>query len=415
MEPRRSLLVLVLVAGVGASTAAHAGLVERAEQLYRTIPEQRDRDHRFAVADQAQALCEQAIRERPKDPAPHIVLARILTIADPAHPEICRPKSCERAVAELKEARRLDAGGAEAQRIAADLGLVLSRIGAYEEALVEYDRALELVDPERRPSAFDDYGRSVLNGNSAETLMALGRLPASIERYRKAEATAIQGDLEWELAEWGLGVALDRDEQIEKSHEAIQHALDVDPTMSHLTDESVFFEPAGDKRYYEALGHEVAGDRELALAAWRAFLAEAPSSPYAKRARVHLAELKRAPPLPSMVDPARVHVGVGEIVDTRGLRPAAALRDAIGVHQDELRLCYARVLRTEPQARGELRLQLVIDPTGFLSMRARVLLSTVASDRLGHCVELAATTWRFPLSDVAEQEEVVVTINFAGR
>ena len=415
MELRRSIAGLVLVAGLCAPMVARAGLIEKAETLLRMLPEQRDREHRFVLADQAQSLCEQAIREHPKDPAPHIVLARVLTTADPAHPEVCRPKTCERAIAELKEARRLDAGGAEAQRIAADLGLVLSRIGSYEEALVEYDRALKLVDPERRPSAFDDYGRSVLNGNSAETLMALGRLDASIDRYRKAEATATQGGLEWELAEWGLGVALDRDEQIEKSREAIQHALDMDPTMSHLTDESVFFEPAGDKRYYEALGHEVAGDRELALAAWRAFLAEAPSSPYARRARIHLAELKRAPPAPGTVDPARVHVGIGEIVDTRGLRSPAALRDAIGAHQDEVRLCYARALRTEPKARGELRLQLVIDPTGFLYAPARVLLSTVTSERLGHCIELAATTWRFPVSDVIEQEEVVITINFAGH
>ena len=90
--------------------------------------------------------------------------------------------------------------------------------------------------------------------------------------------------------------------------------------MAHLTDESVFFEPAGDKRYYEALGHEVAGDRELALAAWRAFLAEAPSSQYARRARAHLAELKRAPVPTSSIDPSRVRVTVGEIMDLRGLR-----------------------------------------------------------------------------------------------
>jgi len=415
VQLRRLIVRAILLACVLAPARAHAGLVDRAEQLLRTIPEQRDREHRFAVADQAQSLCEQAIREHPRDPAPHIVLARILTIADPDHPEACRPHSCERAIAELKEARRLDAAGAEAQRIASELGLVLSRVGAYEDALAEYDRALKLVDPERRPSLFDDYGRSVLYGNSAETLMALGRLDAAIERYRLAEATSVQGDIEWELAEWGLGVALDRDEQIEKSRLAIQRALEFDPTMAHLTDESVFFEPAGDKRYYEALGHEVAGDRELALAAWRAFLAEAPSSQYAKRARAHLAELKRAPPSASSVDPARVHVGVGEIMDIRGLRSAATLRDVVTQHQDELRLCYARVLRTEPQARGELRLQLIIEPTGWMYTRARVLLSTIASDKLAHCVELAATTWRFPMSDVAEQEEIVVTLSFAGR
>ena len=185
--------------------------------------------------------------------------------------------------------------------------------------------------------------------------------------------------------------------------------------MAHLTDESVFFEPAGDKRYYEALGHEVAGDRELALAAWRAFLAEAPSSQYARRARAHLGALKRAPLQPSTVDPARVRVSVGEIMDIRGLRSASALRDVVAQHQDELRLCYARVLRTEPQARGELRLQLVIQPSGWLYAPARVLLSTVAGDRLGHCVELAASTWRFSVSDVDEQEEIVLTLSFAGR
>jgi len=415
VQVRRFVVRAVLLACVLAPARARAGLVERAEQLLRTIAQQRDREHRFAVADQAQSLCEQAIREHPRDPAPHIVLARILTIADPDHPEACRPHSCERAIAELKEARRLDAGGAEAQHIASELGLVLSRVGAYEDALAEYDRALKLVDPERRPSVFEDWGKSVLYGNSAETLMALGRLEPAIERYRQAEATSEQGAIEWELAEWGLGVALDRDEQIEKSRQAIQRALDIDPTMAHLADESVFFEPAGDKRFYEALGHEVAGDRELALAAWRAFLAEAKSSQYAPRARAHLAELKRTPSVASSIDPARLRISVGEIMDLRGLRSAPSLREAIAQHEDELRLCYARVLRADAKVRGELRLQLVIEPTGWLYTRARVLLSTVENDKLAHCVELAATTWRFPFSDVAEQEEIVVTLSFAGR
>ena len=397
------------------STPAYAGLVEQAEQLLRSVSQIRDRDRRFAIADQAQALCEQAIRERPREAAPHIVLARILTVADPQHPEACRPKACERAITELKEARRLDGNGAESERIAAELGLVLSRLGAYEDALAEYDRALKLVDPERRPSVFEDYGRSVLFGNSAETLMALGRIPEAIERYRQAEAVATPGDIEWELAEWGLGVALDRDEQVDKSRQAVQRALDFDPTMSVLADDAVFFEPAGDKHYYEALGHEVAGDRELALAAWRAFLMEAPASPYARRARVHLAEIKRTPPTVSSVDPARVRVGVGEIMDLRGIRTPAALREVVQQHLDELRLCYARTLRTEQGARGELRLQLFIDPTGWLLTRARVLLSTVVSNSLGHCVELAASTWRFPISDVTDSEEVVVTLMFGPR
>ena len=110
-----------------------------------------------------------------------------------------------------------------------------------------------------------------------------------------------------------------------------------------------------------------------------------------------------------------MRVTIGEIADLRGLRPAPSLRDAVAAHLDELRLCYARVLRTEPKASGELRLQLVIEPSGWLYTHARVLMSTVVAERLGRCVELTATTWRFPMSDVPEQEEIVVTLAFAGR
>lgn len=392
----------------------YAGAVEQAEQLLHTVSQTRDRDRRFALADQALALCEQAAREHPRDPGLRIMIARALTVADVQHPEACRPHACDRAIAELKEARRLDTTGTEAERIASELGLVLSRVGAYEEALAEYDRALKLVDAERRPSVFEDSGRSVLYGNSAETLMALGRIDRAIDRYRQAEASAPMNEIEWELAQWGLGVALDRDEQIEKSRQAIQRALDIDPAMSHLADESVFFEPAGDKRYYEALGHEVAGDRELALAAWRAFIADSPSSPYVRRAKAHIAELKRAPASTS-VDPARVRIGVGDIVDLRGVRSGSELRDVVQQHEDELRLCYARALRSEPTTRGEMRLQMMIDPSGWLTTRARVLLSTVNESALQHCVELTASNWRFPLSDVVEAEEVIVTLLFGGK
>jgi tetratricopeptide (TPR) repeat protein len=270
---------------------------------------------------------------------------------------------------------------------------------------------------------FEDYGRTVLYSNSAETMMALGRLPQAIERYREAEATATPGQLEWELAQWGLGVALDRDEQLDKARQAIQRALDFDPTMGYLADDGVFFEPAGDKHYYLALGHEVAGDRDLAIAAWRAFLAEAPSSPYARRARAHLAELKRAPATGLSIDPARARVSLGEIMDLRGARPATALRDVVHQHLDELRLCYARTLRTGPSARGDLRLQLLIYPNGRAV--SHVLMSSVPEDqtpstgpsgnRLGRCVELATSTWRFSSTEISDPEEIVITLHFGGK
>jgi tetratricopeptide (TPR) repeat protein len=411
---RRSLACVIAIVLLLAPTRARAGLIEQAQQLLRAVSQTRDRDRRFTLADQAQALCEQAAREKPHDPTPHIMLAQALSVADPQHPEACRPSACQRAINELKEARKLDRNGIEAERIASELGLLLSRIGSYEDALVEYDKSLKLIDPVRRPSLFEDLGRAVLLGNSAETLMALGHLDRAIERYRQSEAVATTGDIEWELAEWGLGVALDRDEQIEKSHQAIQRALDFDPTMAHLADDSVFFEPAGDKRYYEALGHEIAGDRDLALAAWRAFITESPTSPYVRRAHAHVVALKRVTGGAS-VDPAHARVLVGDIVDLRGARTAAELRDVVQLHEDELRLCYARALRGEPSTRGELQLQMVIDPSGALTARAHVLMSTVSESSLGHCVELTASTWRFPLSDIMEPEEVILTLLFGGK
>jgi tetratricopeptide (TPR) repeat protein len=405
-------LLVVVAMLVLPHVARAASLLEQAEELLRTINQTHDRDRRFALASVAQSLCDQAVREHPRDAAPHIVLSRVLTVADPLHPELCRATNCERAVAELKEARKLDNHGAEAQRIAAELGLVLSRTGSYAEALAEYDRALALVDPERRPSDFEDYGRAVLYGNSAETLMALGRLDEAIERYQRAEAESTAGNVEWELAEWGLGVALDRDSQIEKARQAVQRALAFDPTMSHLNEESVFFEPAGDKHYYDALGHEVAGDRELALASWKAFVAESPRSPYVGRAKAHIAELKRTPALPPSLDVSRLKVAVGEVVDVRGIRPQATLREVARQHEDELRLCYARTLRSEPGTRGELHVQLFVDSSGLQLARARVIETLLVSSALSHCVELAASTWRFPTSDVPEQEEVMFTLQF---
>src|SRR5262249_26871287 len=182
----------------------------------------------------------------------------------------------------------------------------------------------------------------------------------SIVRYRKAEAAAYAGGIEWQLAEWGLGVALDRDEQIERSTEAIRRALERDPTMARLGDEGVFFEPPGDRRYYEALGHEVAGDVAQALAGYRAFIAEAPASRYLARARAHLRALERSPAPRSGPRP---QVAFGEPMPFRALRPPARLRAILVSHEEELRTCFARAVRSEPSlssVSGELRLGLEI-------------------------------------------------------
>src|SRR6185295_360609 len=145
-----------------------------------------------------------------------------------------------------------------------------------------------------------------------------------------------------QLAEWGLGVALDRDEQVERSRRSIALALEHDPAMSRLSDESVFFEPPGDKHYYLALGHEAAGDVAEARAALRAFLAEVPGSRYAARARAHL---RRLPPGP---EPIAGEVRVGPAVTLRAARAPEAIRATFDRRAAELRLCDARARRADP-------------------------------------------------------------------
>jgi tetratricopeptide (TPR) repeat protein len=417
MSVARPRTLLTLIALWPALAPAEPPLTSRAETLLFRAASERDPARRFSLADEAAALCERAIAERPKDPLPHVVLARALSTSDLAHPEACRPGACERAAEELRRARVLDVSGLEAERIASELGIVLSRLGQFAEALVEYDRALRLVANERPTISFEDpSGRASLYGNSGETLMALGRLEEAIARYRFAEAAAAPGELEWQLAEWGLGLAYDRDEQLEKSRAAIERALDYDPTMAHLSDEGVFFEPAGDKRAYQALGHEVAGDRELAIAAWREFLATQPNGRWTRRARAHLEALRRGPARPSE---APVLISFGELRSSPSLRAPAELDATLRAHEGDLALCYQRALRTRPALRGTITLGFEVHPTGWLRGPAMLLPPTPTPSgepkSFERCIALASLSWRFPPIDGREIETVVVPVELGGR
>jgi tetratricopeptide (TPR) repeat protein len=409
-------LVCVLLTVIAAGTAlAEPTPLGKAEALLAKVPWERDLAARFKLADEAQALCEKLLAENPANAPARLTLARALTTADPAHPESCRPGHCERAVEELRRARAQDPRGIDAERIASELGIVLSRLQRFPEALIEYDRALGLVEGERRPGAWDEgFGRGVLWSNSAETLMALGRLDEAVDRYRQAEAHATLGDLEWQLAQWGLGVAFDRDQQLEKSRSTIARVLDHDPTMARLSEEGVFFEPPGDKHYYLALGHEVAGDREQAIASWRAYLAEAPKSRWVPRARAHLRELLEGG-RQAAADDRRVEVGFGDVLSLRPLRTPWQVDQGLKLHEGDVRLCYARALREKPRLRGEVRLALQLNPSGFVAGRPQVLAATVDAPQLVRCLEMSAAGWRFPTVAERDLETLVVPIRLGPK
>jgi tetratricopeptide (TPR) repeat protein len=389
--------------------------MEQAEELFERAANESQAEIRFRLADRAQDICEKAAADRPKDPKPHFCIARALSITDRVHPEACRSGTCERAIDELKLARALDTNGVDAGRVASELGIVYSRLGRFPEALAEYDRALKLVEAERSPVSHEAPGKSFLYGNSAETLMAMGRLDEAIERYRQAEDAAPSGTIEWRLALWGLGVALDRDEQLEKSRHAIGLAVERDPAMAGLSDESVFFEPAGDKSYYLALGHEQSGERTEALAAWSDYLSVQPHARWAHRARAHIDALKKAPP---EVPAGPVEISVGDPILGRTARSRVELSLMMHAHDDDLRRCHARALRRgvpRTQLQGELRIALSLFPSGRPTPDIHLSDTTIGSSDLVQCVQEVLLNWRFPPTDSQELEHLIIPIRFGKR
>jgi tetratricopeptide (TPR) repeat protein len=168
------------------------------------------------------------------------------------------------------------------------LGVERSKLGRYAEAVADYDRQVALGESD-----------GTVYANSAEILMALGRLGEAEDRYREAirvdEQSLDRRSREHGLAlsYYGLGVALDRDEQPIAAREMIARALALDPTQANLTiaqqpGSDVFFIPDGDVFYYVGLTAEVAGRADDAEAAFREFLSRLPGSRYARRARAHL-------------------------------------------------------------------------------------------------------------------------------
>jgi tetratricopeptide (TPR) repeat protein len=175
------------------------------------------------------------------------------------------------------------------------LGLERSRLGRYREAVASYDQQLALGETEATAYA-----------NVAEVLMALGRLDEAEDRYREAiridERVGDRRGREQSLAfgYYGLGVALDRDQQEVAAREAMGRAVAMDPNASFLRlaqqpGGDFSFLPEGDVYYYLGLASERAGNRDDAAAAFQEYLARLPRSPWAARARAHLAALAPAP------------------------------------------------------------------------------------------------------------------------
>ena len=133
------------------------------------------------------------------------------------------------------------------ERVAFELGVLLTRSSRFEEATAAYARADAL-------SLDGDSG--IARANMAETQMLSGDLDAAIASYTHALERAQQGHGH-ALAVWGLAMALERSGDHARAIERLQRAFGAGgEALLVLRGEGVFFVPPYEVHAYEALGHE---------------------------------------------------------------------------------------------------------------------------------------------------------------
>lgn len=174
-------------------------------------------------------------------------------------------------------------------------GVLLTRLHRFAEARQAYlQSALATTDLR---------AQGVALCNLAETNVYLGELDRAIEMYHQCidrRPTEADG---W----WGLASAHDRAGHQADAQYAAEQALLIDPDLTELTRDGVFYVPDYDVHYYLALGREAQGRISEAIDEWHTYLALGGSQgPWAHRAREHLARLE-ATQQPARNTPRRHH------------------------------------------------------------------------------------------------------------
>ncbi len=373
-----------------AANGAPPTVEERREEISRLLFGDDQPTHVQAAKNAALALehLKVLLAGAPGDPHLYFLVGVAqAAIAEEHGIESAPRESVEAAIAAFEKARRLGPDGALAEDAAGHLGILYSLLGQFERALGEYDRALRLRAASRLAVGPDDQSATEY-GNAAESLMALGRLDEAIARYRTSLELA-ESPKTRTLALYGLAVALDRDEQIEKSGEALRQALALEQQqilkpLAALEDPEVFFMPRGEKSYYQALGYLATGRESAAAASLRIFLGDLPRSPWAGRARAHLQELEAL-----LRDGAgRFHIAFGAVRSPP--RDDGAIARMLQRSEARLKGCFAREAFLDGGARGAL--VLLVRTDGRVEHVAGVAGALVFD---GPCAEAVVRSWRF--------------------
>ncbi|MBI5480964.1 MAG: tetratricopeptide repeat protein [Deltaproteobacteria bacterium] len=366
-----------------AAMAAAAETLDRARQLPGA---------RRELALQALDLYRRASQDRPHEPDPHYHSGTVYAdlLHDPA-----------RAIAAWRQVRALDPAYVHDPDMSFKLGIELSRLGRFTEAITEYDRASSYQAEIGRPD--------VVLGNSAEAAMGAGLLDEAIRRYRLALAVPAIEPASTALHLFGLAVALDRDEQVYASREIMRRALDLDPHRASMEPErGVFFVPDGDRHYYDGLAHLHAGRPPEARYAFEQFLAVLPGDQYARRARAHVAALAKDPR--SRITPVPAEARLSDIV-VPWIVDRGKVVPLIRKRAEALRACRPTVPPFGPGSRARAAVSLAIDDRGR-PMEAQV---DGADRAVKGCVYKRVAAWRFPTAAFRSGARLSFAVTFAPR
>jgi tetratricopeptide (TPR) repeat protein len=206
-----------------------------------------------------------------------------------------------RAAAALESALREAPNHPLATRAYFDLGVCLATLGKTEAEIEAYDEYLK--------RQTDSQLRATALANRGEAYMALGRRPhATMSRLTLAAddfKAALLIEPGYPQAHWGLAVALDRSGDAPSAMVEAKVAVTLDPLERQISGPEVFFVPAYDQYWYEALSamaRTVQPDDpsssvllwETAAAKWAAYVAVAPSDDrWLPLAKAHLASSQK--------------------------------------------------------------------------------------------------------------------------
>lgn len=311
MVGRLHALGLAAVAWVGVCLGAHADEVEDVPERdfswsavvgegpsgYQQALEEGDlhvvhavrsfeRDHGGRIQRAIRAY-EHAAKLRPREPEPHYRLAQLyytffISNRDGVVPAAEVTQQALRHWDRFEELAPLDP---RVPDVLFERSLALTKQAnddAFRAAVAVYDRILGMTSPDTT----DPNTISIYLGNKAELHMMLGQLDEAIETYNLA--------IDYSSGSWlgyGLAVALDRDGQGVKARQLMRLNLANDKQMQRISQDGTFFVPAGEKYYYQALGYEVLGDIERAVAFYQAFIESGAHPRFHARAREHLRRL----------------------------------------------------------------------------------------------------------------------------